>query len=79
MKRKFDGLGRITIPKELRKELGMGDNAEVEIELSVCGDEIIISKASKTKFEAWLEEQIHNDHIDIVKSTYELVLEKYTN
>lgn len=42
IKRKLDILGRITLPAELRKDLGMGEREEIEI----CreGDCIILKK-----------------------------------
>lgn len=45
--RKLDELGRICLPKELRKTLDLGDRAEVEI--SVDGDKIILEKYEKNK------------------------------
>lgn len=42
MKRRFDGLGRIVIPKEMRVEVGIGDGDEAHLE--VLDNKIIITK-----------------------------------
>lgn len=40
--RNVDGLGRIIIPKELRRTMGIGENASVEI--FVDGESIVLRK-----------------------------------
>ena len=45
MNRKIDQLGRLSIPAEMRKELGIKNGDKVNIQLK--GDEIIITKYEK--------------------------------
>ena len=53
MNRKFDKLGRIVIPKEMRDKLELGEGAEAKIEL--VDNEIIITNPNKDdSFEGWL-------------------------
>lgn len=53
MNRKFDKLGRIVIPKEMRDKLGLEDGSEAKIELA--GDEIIITNPNTNDpFGDWL-------------------------
>ncbi|MBN2851293.1 MAG: AbrB family transcriptional regulator [Clostridia bacterium] len=42
--RKVDELGRIVVPIELRRSLGIGDRAEVEIYLDEKSNQIILRK-----------------------------------
>lgn len=42
MNRKVDGLGRIVIPKEMRKQLNIKENDDLKVE--IINDEIVISK-----------------------------------
>ena len=44
MVRRVDSLGRIVIPKEIRKVLKIKENEQVEI--NVSGDEIILNRYS---------------------------------
>lgn len=46
MLRQIDGLGRIVIPKEIRKNLDM--NVKDEVEIYVEDDKIILKKHTKT-------------------------------
>jgi AbrB family looped-hinge helix DNA binding protein len=46
MDRKIDWLGRVTIPKEVRKQLHLNDNDMLTLE--VQGDSIVLSKKAKT-------------------------------
>lgn len=46
MNRKFDELGRIVIPKEMRNKLGLKNGDEATIEL--IDDKIVISNKNKT-------------------------------
>lgn len=53
MNRKFDKLGRIVIPKEMRDKLGLEDGSEANIEL--IEDKIIITNPNKEdEFENWI-------------------------
>ena len=45
MNRKFDDLGRIVIPKEMRNKLGFGNRDEANIEL--VDDKIVITNMNK--------------------------------
>ncbi|MGH1296397.1 AbrB/MazE/SpoVT family DNA-binding domain-containing protein [Bacillus pretiosus] len=45
MVRKIDGLGRVVIPKELRRTLGLHEGAELEIH--VDGKKVILTKHEK--------------------------------
>lgn len=45
MNRKIDDLGRLVIPKEMRKQLGIKNNDPVNIECT--GDKIIITNPNK--------------------------------
>ncbi len=45
MVRRVDSLGRIVIPKEIRKVLKIKENEQVEI--NVSGDEIILNRYSE--------------------------------
>lgn len=56
MNRKFDNLGRISIPKEMRDKLGLGNGSEAKIELA--GDKIIISNPDKFDLKEYIEEQL---------------------
>lgn len=57
MNRKFDKLGRIVIPKEMRDKLGLEDGSEAKIEL--VGNKIVFSNPNRTdKFELWLMDYI---------------------
>jgi len=49
--RKMDDLGRISIPKEVRK--GLGWNSQDEIEMSFLNDKIVLSKYFPT-YESYL-------------------------
>lgn len=61
MNRKFDKLGRIVIPKEMRDKLGLGKpGSEAKIELA--NDKIIISNPGTDKFEDWLIEKDNNGY-----------------
>lgn len=75
MIRKFDKLGRIVIPKEMREQIGFTDQAEAEINIS--GDKIIISNPKNFDIEEFLEEKIkeHQDDMDI-KWVYIEILDK---
>jgi len=61
MNRKFDKLGRIVIPKEMRDKLGLEDGSEAKIEL--IGEEIIITNPrQEDKFENWLNEKFNSGY-----------------
>lgn len=52
MLRKIDELGRLVIPKEMRKEIGLdnGDDAEINID----GNKIIITNPKKIDIEKYI-------------------------
>lgn len=56
MNRKFDDLGRISIPKEMRDKVGLSNGSEAKIEL--IGNKIIITNPSEFDLEAYLKNQI---------------------
>lgn len=72
MNRKFDQLGRIVIPKEMRNKLGLEYGSEAKIELK--GDKIIISNPKQEdKFKNWLDDYIlKTENIEA-----EMILKKY--
>lgn len=58
MNRKFDKLGRLVIPKEMRDKLGLGEpGAEAYIEL-VDNKIIVTNPKAEDKFEKWLNDYI---------------------
>lgn len=54
MNRKIDDLGRIVIPKEMRKQLNMNNGDEVNIE--VIDNKITINKANQIDYKQILDE-----------------------
>ena len=44
--RRFDDLGRIVIPKDIRKQLNNGDSDMTDIQMEICmdGDMIVLRK-----------------------------------
>lgn len=54
MNRKFDDLGRISIPKEMRDKLGFKNKAEAKIEL--INNKIIVSNPDNFDLEKYIEE-----------------------
>lgn len=57
MKRKIDELGRLVIPKEMRKELGIKDNDQINIEC--IGNKVIITKPDAVDYKARVEKAIY--------------------
>lgn len=59
MNRKFDKLGRIVIPKEMRDKLDLGE-PESEAKIELIGDKIIkiTNPNQEDKFELWLKDYI---------------------
>lgn len=66
--RKIDELGRIVLPKEIRRNLGIRDGENIEI--FVDNDSIILKKYSKIKG----YNEIVNSICDIVRNVYNLNL-----
>lgn len=58
MNRSFDKLGRIVIPVEMRKQLGINNNDPVNIKCT--GDKIIITNPEKIDYKAIIEEAIED-------------------
>lgn len=58
MKRKIDDLARIVIPAEMRKELGIELNQELEIEK--VENKIIISNPKGMKSKSEIEKMLHD-------------------
>lgn len=56
MNRRFDELGRISIPKEMRDKIGLSNGSEAHIEIKE--DKIIITNPKKFDLESYLEQQI---------------------
>ena len=56
MNRKIDELGRLVIPKEMRKQLGINNNDPVNIECT--GDKIIITNPSKVNYKGRVDKAI---------------------
>jgi len=74
MNRKFDKLGRLSIPKEMRDKIGIGEpGTEANIEL--IDNKIIITNPDQVdEFEEWLKEiQLINDD----DKTINWILDKY--
>lgn len=73
MNRKFDVLGRLTIPKEMRDKLGFdipGEEAKIELD----GDKIIITNPKQEdKFDNWLTDYI----LKTESADAELIHKKY--
>ena len=66
MVRRVDSLGRIVIPKEIRKVLKIKENEQVEI--NVLGDEIILNRYSELdEYDSSL-----NNLIDIISDVYKV-------
>ena len=66
MVRRVDSLGRIVIPKEIRKVLKIKENEQVEI--NVSGDEIILNRYSELDDKDLFLENL----INIIKEVYDL-------
>ena len=66
MVRRVDSLGRIVIPKEIRKVLKIKENEQVEI--NVSGDEIILNRYSELES---LDESLKR-LIDIISDVYKV-------
>lgn len=73
MNRKFDNLGRLVIPKEMRSKLGLNNGDEVTI--ACDGTFIYISNPNKEdKFEKWLKDFIlrtENEKLEYVLKKYQ--------
>lgn len=63
--RRIDELGRIVVPKEIRRNLGIRDGESLEI--FVDGNQIILTKFSKMK-----------DYQEIIRSICDIVANTYT-
>lgn len=77
MNRKFDDLGRISIPKEMRKKIGLGEPGS-EAKCEVKGDKIIISNPKTYDLNEYLEQQkekYKND--EIVEITRNTIVEEF--
>lgn len=73
MNRKFDKLGRIVIPKEMRDKLGLGE-PESEAMINLVGDKIIVTNPNQEDpFENWLIDYILRTESNEVKD----ILVKY--
>ncbi len=59
MNRKIDELGRLVIPKEMRKKLGLNERDEVKIELE--NDKIILTNPNKFNLEKYIEELLEDE------------------
>lgn len=58
MNRKFDKLGRIVIPKEMRDKIDLGE-AGSEAKIELIDNKIIITNPNQEdKFELWLKDYI---------------------
>lgn len=56
MKRKIDDLGRLCIPKEMRKQLGINDNDPVNVEL--VESSIILTNPGKVDYKQRIDKAI---------------------
>lgn len=81
MIRKFDDLGRISIPKEMRDKLGLANGGEAKIELA--GRKIVVSNPDELDLEKYLHEKLEalddieqNDYISGCKAMILEVLAK---
>jgi AbrB family looped-hinge helix DNA binding protein len=70
MDRKIDGLGRVTVPKEVRSQLGLRDNDYMV--LSVEDDAIVLRKKRKTITDIRRATKVHIDRarVESLKKTY---------
>ena len=66
MVRRVDSLGRIVIPKEIRKVLKIKENEQVEI--NVSGDEIILNRYSELNE----NDRVLQNLIDSIKDIYKI-------
>lgn len=72
MNRNLDNLGRIVIPKEMRKKLGLNNGDEVKIEL--VNDKVVVSNPNQDDpFEDWLSDYVLRTEMPEV----ELIHKKY--
>ena len=84
-------MGRISIPKEMRDKLGLG-NAGAEAAIELIGDEIKISNPTRVdSYETWLNKKLEAldemlkdteraDEVTFIlrdKHTYEIALKQY--
>lgn len=71
--KKIDSLGRVVIPKEIRKQMHLQENESLEIMLD--SDNIIIKRASNDKY----DEKIFNIIIDTLKKELNINIDIYRN
>lgn len=76
MNRKFDNLGRINLPKEMRDKIGLGE-AGSEAKIELIKDKIVVSNPDKFDLEAYIKEQMEacKDN-EVLISVYVDILEK---
>lgn len=63
MRRKIDNLGRLVVPVEMKREIGLDNGSEVDMEIE--GDKIVLTNP-KDKFKDWLIEQ----ELDVILQKY---------
>lgn len=73
MNRKFDALGRISIPKEFKDKIGLANNEEAHIEL--VGNKIIITNPKEFDLESYIESKMA-DGTDCENMIYQDILNK---
>lgn len=73
MNRKFDKLGRIVIPKEMRDKIGLG-KAGSEAKIELVDNKIIITNPNQEdEFENWLKDEVlitENEKLEYVYRKY---------
>ena len=75
--RRIDDLGRIVIPKEIRRTLKINEGEALEIVPNYNGSEIVIRKYKKC-FELCAIEWYNNHQVDLLENCYFRVEGEYT-
>lgn len=75
MNRKIDDLGRIVIPSEMRKHIGIKNGQDVNVEL--VDNKVIISNPNNNSILDKLEQWLESDEVELLHTpTIEVVLKK---
>lgn len=75
MNRKFDKLGRIVIPKEMRDKIGLGE-AGNEAKIELIGNKIIISNPDTVDLITYIEQQLEHCEGEDAATAYTDILMK---
>lgn len=75
MNRKFDNVGRMVVPMEMRKAIGV-DKPGSEVLMQLVNNKIIISNPNlNDKFGDWLKDEILRTEDDNLKYIYDKYME----